>query len=61
MVPFVSVDNMMKIVNSIGIEAFLSELVIYIEEDFRRWELFDKTPRGCLSLCRGCHRVDAHQ
>ena len=36
MVPFVSVDNMMKIVNSIGIEAFLSELVIYIEEDFRR-------------------------
>jgi ornithine cyclodeaminase len=44
-VPFVSVDNMMKLVLSIGIETFLSELAGYIEEDFRRWHLFDKTPR----------------
>lgn len=44
-VPFVSVDNMMKLVLSIGIETFLSELAGFIEEDFRRWELFDKTPR----------------
>lgn len=44
-VPFVSVDDMMKIVNSIGVETFLAELVDYTEEDFRRWELFDKTPR----------------
>ncbi len=45
MVPFVSVDNMMQIVNSVGIERCLSLLVTYIEEDFRRWEQFDKTPR----------------
>ncbi|TPL03619.1 ornithine cyclodeaminase [Mesorhizobium sp. B2-4-14] len=44
-VPFVSVDRMMKLVNAIGVERFLTELASYIEEDFRRWELFDKTPR----------------
>ncbi len=45
LVPFVSVDHMMKLVNSIGIETFLIELTQYLEEDFRRWEIFDKTPR----------------
>lgn len=44
-VPFVSVDNMMKLVLSVGVERFLFELAGYIEEDFRRWPLFDKTPR----------------
>jgi ornithine cyclodeaminase len=45
LVPFVSVDHMMKLVHATGIERFLTELAAYIEEDFRRWELFDKTPR----------------
>jgi ornithine cyclodeaminase len=44
-VPFVSVDNMMKLVLDIGMESFLSELADYIEEDFKRWEKFDKAPR----------------
>jgi len=44
-VPFVSVDHMMKLVNAIGVERFLTDLAAYIEEDFQRWELFDKTPR----------------
>ena len=44
-VPFVSVDHMMKLVLSIGVETFLKELADYVEEDFRRWERFDKTPR----------------
>jgi ornithine cyclodeaminase len=44
-VPFVSVDNMMKLVLVVGVERFLTELAGYIEDDFRRWELFDKTPR----------------
>ncbi|PVA11458.1 ornithine cyclodeaminase [Pelagivirga sediminicola] len=44
-VPFVSVDNMMKLVHHIGIEPMLAGLADYIEEDFKRWELFDKTPR----------------
>lgn len=44
-VPFVSVDHMMKLVLKIGVETFLTELAAVIEEDFRRWEQFDKTPR----------------
>ena len=45
LVPFVSVDHMMKLVHHIGVEEMLRGLAAYIEEDFKRWELFDKTPR----------------
>ncbi|MFC2967683.1 ornithine cyclodeaminase [Acidimangrovimonas pyrenivorans] len=45
LVPFVSVDNMMRIVLEIGLEPVLRDLADRIEEDFRRWESFDKTPR----------------
>ncbi len=45
LVPFVSVDNMMRLVHHIGIEPMLCGLAGYIEDDFKRWELFDKTPR----------------
>ncbi|SLN67801.1 L-lysine cyclodeaminase [Roseovarius albus] len=45
LVPFVSVDDMMKLVHHIGIEPMLKGIADYIEADFRRWELFDKTPR----------------
>lgn len=44
-VPFVSVENMMKLVHHIGIETMLQGIADYIEDDFRRWDLFDKTPR----------------
>ena len=44
-VPFVSVHHMMELVHHIGIEAMLRALADEIEADFRRWELFDKTPR----------------
>lgn len=44
-VPFVSVDHMMKIVESIGMETVLKGISSYIEQDFKRWQLFDKTPR----------------
>ncbi|MEO1140672.1 MAG: ornithine cyclodeaminase [Pseudomonadota bacterium] len=45
LVPFVSVENMMRLVHQIGVEDMLTGLAAYIEADFRRWELFDKTPR----------------
>ncbi|WP_026620769.1 ornithine cyclodeaminase (plasmid) [Ensifer sp. WSM1721] len=45
MVPFVSVDNMMRLVHHLGVETVLAELTDAIEADFRRWESFDKTPR----------------
>ncbi|WP_174801130.1 ornithine cyclodeaminase [Martelella limonii] len=44
-VPFVSVENMMRLVHSIGIETMMIELVEALEKDFLRWEQFDKTPR----------------
>lgn len=44
-VPFVSVENMMRLVHHLGIERVLTDLAARIEADFRRWELFDKTPR----------------
>ncbi|MBY5760137.1 ornithine cyclodeaminase, partial [Rhizobium leguminosarum] len=36
-VPFISVDHMMKLVLTVGIDTFLTELAAAIEEDFRRW------------------------
>ncbi|WP_224826240.1 ornithine cyclodeaminase [Cognatishimia sp. MH4019] len=45
LVPFVSVDDMMKIVNTIGPARMIAEIATYIEADFLRWEQFDKTPR----------------
>jgi ornithine cyclodeaminase len=45
MVPFVSVDNMMRLVHHIGVEKFIADLAQAIEEDFAKWEKFDKTPR----------------
>ena len=45
LVPFVSVDHMMKLIHHIGVEEMLKGLAAYIEADFRRWQLFDKTPR----------------
>ncbi|MAC81362.1 MAG: ornithine cyclodeaminase [Rhodobacteraceae bacterium] len=45
LVPFVSVDHMMQLVHRIGLQDMLRGLADYIERDFRRWELFDKTPR----------------
>jgi len=44
-VPFVSVANMMRLVHAIGVEQVLVDLAAEIEADFRRWPLFDKTPR----------------
>lgn len=45
LVPFVSVQNMMRLVHHVGLEPMLSALADRIEADFRRWEMFDKSPR----------------
>lgn len=44
-IPFVSVDNMMRLVHHFGIENVLIELTDAVEADFRRWDHFEKTPR----------------
>ncbi|WP_377505353.1 ornithine cyclodeaminase [Octadecabacter sp. R77987] len=53
LVPFVSVDHMMQLVHSIGIQQMLRDLADYIEADFKRWELFDKTPRVASHSAEG--------
>jgi ornithine cyclodeaminase len=45
LVPFISVENMMRLVHHVGLKRILTELAAEIETDFRRWEHFDKTPR----------------
>ncbi|WP_328795411.1 ornithine cyclodeaminase [Jannaschia marina] len=45
MVPFVSVDDMMRIVNRAGVAETIAAIADRIEADFLRWESFDKTPR----------------
>jgi ornithine cyclodeaminase len=45
LVPFVSVDKMMKLVLHLGVERVMIDLAAEIEADFRRWPDFDKTPR----------------
>ena len=45
LVPFVSVEHMMRLIHHTGVEPMLKGLADYIEADFKRWELFDKTPR----------------
>lgn len=52
-VPFVSVDNMMRLVNTLGIENVIRDLACYIEADFLRWEEFDKTPRVASHSAEG--------
>ena len=45
LVPFVSVDHMLRLIHHVGLTRMLQGMAHYIEEDFRRWPLFDKTPR----------------
>ncbi len=73
-VPFVSVENMVRLINSIGPDVFIKELAQQIEYDFKRWRLFDKIPRvanhcehGVIELMPtaddefyGCKYVNGH-
>jgi ornithine cyclodeaminase len=43
----------MRLVNGIGVETVLRDLARYIEDDFRRWTLFDKTPRVASHSAEG--------
>ncbi|MEM9636297.1 MAG: ornithine cyclodeaminase [Pseudomonadota bacterium] len=53
LVPFVSVDHMMQLIHHIGVEEMLRGLATYIEADFKRWQLFDKTPRVASHSAEG--------
>jgi len=53
MVPFVSVDDMMNIINIRTLPVIIREIAEYIEADFLRWESFDKTPRVAAHSTEG--------
>ena len=53
LVPFVSVDHMMQLINHTGLTQMITGLSEYIESDFKRWELFDKTPRVASHSAEG--------
>lgn len=53
LVPFVSVDHMMQLIHHVGLSEMLRGLAAYIEADFKRWELFDKTPRVASHSAEG--------
>ena len=53
MVPFVSVDHMMRLIHAVGLEPALCGIADHIAEDFRRWDLFDKTPRVASHSAEG--------
>ena len=44
-IPFVSVENMMHLILEHGVENCIEQIAGYIEHDFRRWRLIDKTQR----------------
>lgn len=45
LVPFVSVENMMRLIHHHGLEHMIRGIANAIEHDFKRWPEFDKTPR----------------
>ena len=45
MVQFVSVSSILKFLARSGVEPVLAGLARYVEEDFARWEAFEKVPR----------------
>ena len=45
MVDFVDVENMAAWISNQGLDNVLAGVTGYIEEDFRNWPAFDKTPR----------------
>lgn len=44
-VAFLSVQDLLEVVSKVGIEPFILGLAKTIEADFKRWPLFDKSPR----------------
>src|SRR5690606_7848931 len=44
-VPFVSVTTMSKLINKFGIEASIKAILNRIENDYKRWHLFEKSAR----------------
>ncbi len=44
-VAFISVTQMKELLGYVGPEKFITGLISYLEQDFSRWKLFNKSPR----------------
>ena len=44
-VPFLGVSHLLDLLADVGVENFLLGLAEYIQQDFMRWDEFDKSPR----------------
>ncbi|MBB6544952.1 ornithine cyclodeaminase [Thalassotalea piscium] len=44
-ISYISVSQMQRILQKIGTEHFIAGIVEYLEQDFAKWESFDKSPR----------------
>jgi ornithine cyclodeaminase len=53
MVQFVSVENIIRLIRERGIEAIIIKIANAIEEDFKRWDEFEKQPRIASHSDRG--------
>ena len=53
MIQFVSVDAMIALIKDKGIATMMRHVAAAIEEDFKRWEVFDKQPRIAAHSPRG--------
>lgn len=42
---YISSQNLVKLIHHVGLKTFLIELSNIIEEDYKRWNKFDKSPR----------------
>lgn len=53
MTRFVNVANMARWVASTGVEATITGMIGYLEDDFRRWPVFEKAPRVASHSAEG--------
>ena len=52
-VPFLGVHSMAKLINTVGLTTIFSDLVKRLENDFLRWDEFDKSPRYASHSSQG--------
>ena len=54
---YISVQNMIKLIHHIGLDTLLIELSEFIEEDYKRWDEFDKSPRYVTHSKQGVNEL----
>ncbi len=57
MVKVLTIPDIKKLISHIGLKNFFSELVTAIENEFARWEHFQKSPRHAVHLQQGVIEV----